>query len=234
MVHQLKKKVVVFEDARQASNAIAYYILNASLTGKDKFNIALSGGNTPKLLYQLLAFPPFSNNINWKNIQFFVVDERYVAHTHKESNYKMMKDVLFNKIKIPKENIFPINTSKTPAVDALDYENKIKETLKNNTFDLVLLGLGSDGHTASLFSNYCTLLETKKLAMAEFNVEKNQYRISMTLPLLNKSKQIIFLVSGSDKEPIFKKITAKQNKKIPATLVQSKNQVLWFITKDVL
>jgi 6-phosphogluconolactonase len=234
MAYQLKKKIVLFDDALQASNAIAYYILNASLTSKNKFSIALSGGSTPKLLYQLLASPPFCNNINWSNILFFIVDERYVAHNNEESNFKMMKDVLFSKIKIPRKNIFPIHTNKTAATDALAYENTIKTTLKNRQFDLVLLGLGTDGHTASLFPNYTLLQENKRLVKEEFITEKNQYRISLTIPIINKAKQIIFLVSGKDKAPILKKITTKQNKKIPATLIQSKNQILWFITNDVV
>jgi 6-phosphogluconolactonase len=98
----------------------------------------------------------------------------------------------------------------------------------------MLLGIGNDGHTASLFPGYTLLDETKRLVKEEFIKEKDQYRISLTLPFINKSKQILFLVSGKGKATFFKKITSKQNKKIPATLVQSKQPVLWFVDKEVL
>jgi 6-phosphogluconolactonase len=234
MVHQLNKKIVVFNSHQQMSMAVAHYILNASLNTNNKFSIALSGGTTPQLLYQLLATPPFANNINWKNILFFLVDERYVPHTNTESNFKMITDTLLSKIKIPKQNIFPINTTHTAAVDALAYEQKIKSILKNKGVDLMLMGIGNDGHTASLFPGYTLLNENKRLVKEEFIKEKNQYRISLTLPFINKSKQILFLVSGKDKATVFKKITTRQNKKIPATLVQSKQPVLWFVDEEVL
>jgi 6-phosphogluconolactonase len=203
MVHQLNKKILVFEDAMQTSLALAHYILNASLITKDKLSIALSGGSTPKLLYQLLATPPFANNINWDSILFFMVDERYVPDTDAESNFKMMNDVLFSKVQIPKKNIFAINTTKTAVLDALAYEKKIKTILKTKPIDLMLLGIGTDGHTASLFPNSTLINETKSVVKEEFIKEKNQYRISLTLPFINKSKQVIFLISGKDKSPIF-------------------------------
>jgi 6-phosphogluconolactonase len=234
MAHQLNKKIIVFNSHQQMSMAVAHYILNATLNTNNKFSIALSGGTTPVLLYQLLSTPPFANNINWKNILIFLVDERYVPHTCAESNFKMINDNLLRKIKIPKQNIFPINTATTAAKDALAYEQKIKSILKNKGIDLMLMGIGNDGHTASLFPGYTLLNETKRLVKEEFIKEKNQFRISCTLPFINKSKQILFLVSGKDKATIFKNITAKKNKKIPATLVQPKTPVLWFIDEEVL
>jgi 6-phosphogluconolactonase len=234
MVHQLSKKIIVFNDHQQMSMAVAHYILNATINTNNKFSIALSGGSTPKLLYQLLATEPFANNINWKNIFIFLADERYLPHTNADSNFKMITDTLLSKIKIPKQNIFPVNTATTPAADALAYEQKIKTILKNKGVDLMLLGIGNDGHIASLFPGYTLLNESKRLVKEEFIKEKDQYRISLTLPFINKSKQILFLVSGEDKATVFKKVTAKQNKKIPATLVQSKQPVLWFVDKEVL
>ncbi len=234
MVHQLNKKIIIFNDYKDMSMAAAHYILNATLNTNDKFSIAISGGSTPKLLYQLLAAEPFANNVNWKNIFIFLVDERYVPHTAAESNFKMINDTLLRKIKIPKQNIFSINTATTAAKDALAYEKKIKVVLKNKGVDLMLLGIGNDGHTASLFAGYTLLNENKRLVKEEFIKEKGQYRISLTLPFINKSKQILFLVSGEDKAPVFKKIIAKQNKKIPAALVKTKRPVLWFLDRRVL
>jgi 6-phosphogluconolactonase len=234
MAHQLNKKIIVCNNYQQLSLAVAHYILNATLNANNKFSVALSGGSTPKLLYQLLATKPFANTINWKKVYIFLVDERYVPHTDTASNFKMMQDALLSKIKIPRQNIFSVNTAATPATDALAYEQKIKSFLKNKGVDLMLLGIGNDGHTASLFPGYTLLNETKRLVKEEFIKEKNQYRISLTLPFINKSKQILFLVSGKDKATVFKKVTARQNKKIPATLVQSKQPVLWFVDASVL
>jgi 6-phosphogluconolactonase len=234
MVHQLNKKIIVFNDHDQMSMAVAHYILNAALNNSNKLSIALSGGSTPKLLYQLLAAPPFANNINWKNVLIFLVDERYVPQTDADSNFKMINDTLLSKIKIPKQNIFSINTSKTAAKDALAYEQKIKTILKDKGIDVMLMGIGNDGHTASLFPGYTLLNETKRLVKEEFIKEKKQYRISCTLPFINKSKQILFLISGKDKAQAFKKIMMRRNIKIPATLVQPKMPVLWFVDKGVL
>ena len=146
-----------------------------SIAAHDKFTVALSGGNTPKRLYELLATPEFSNNINWKKVFIFFSDERYVPHIDAESNYNMASKALLDHIPIPRKNIFAIPVSSTPKKDAATYEVSVKKITADSkfSFDLVLLGMGADGHTASLFPGNEILQEKKKLIKEVFVKEKN-------------------------------------------------------------
>jgi 6-phosphogluconolactonase len=234
MVHQLNKRLLVFENKEQLSMAAAWYILFASKQTDKRFSIALSGGSTPQRLYQILAAPPFAGQVNWKNLNLFIVDERYVPATHPDSNFKMIWEKLLSKIKIPGKNIFQINTTGTPETDALAYEKKIKTVLKNKGFDLMLLGIGTDGHTASLFPGSAVLRQSTRLVQSVYEASKNQYRITCTLPMINRSGQVIFLVSGEDKTAAFQKINAKQKTLLPAALVNTKKPVWWMVSNDVI
>ena len=202
-----------------------------SIAKHDKFIVALSGGNTPKRMYQLLATPEFSKNINWKKVFIFFSDERYVPHSDTESNFNMASAALLDHIPIPRKNIFAIPTSSTPEKDAVKYEQDIKKLFGSNTpvFDLILLGMGEDGHTASLFPGNEILEEKKRLVKEVHQLEKGMYRISFTLPLINQAKQILFLVSGKEKEPVLKKILSgrKTKKQLPVQLI--KGNVIWLV-----
>ena len=203
--------MLLYNTYESMSIAAAHFFITEyekAVTKKDTFIVALSGGNTPQYLYQLLASHAYSLNINWKKVFIFFSDERYVPHNDKESNFKMAKDNLLKDILIPAKNVFAIPVSSTPEKDALHYENTIKKIFggKPVTFDLMLLGMGADGHTASLFPGSALLKEKKRLVKAVYLPEKNIYRISFTLPLINRSKQILLLVSGKEKVPVLKKI----------------------------
>ncbi len=228
----INHKYLVYDNLEKASEALAQFIVTQSNLTNDIFSIALSGGNTPIYLYKLLTQPPYSNNINWKKIYCFIVDERYVSISNEENNYRMLNKILFSKIPIPLKNIFKINTNTTPEKDAMLYALKIKNNLNNLKFDLVLLGLGNDGHTASLFPNHKLLKEKKKLVAEEFIAEKKQFRISLTLPIINKAKQICFLVSGTNKANVFYQIKNGINT-VPASLVNNKKQILFFLDNTI-
>ena len=202
-----------------------------SITAHDKFTVALSGGNTPKRLYELLATPELSKNINWKKVFIFFSDERYVPHSDPESNFNMASAVLLDHIPIPRKNIFAIPTSSTPEKDASKYEQEIKKITgsKKPVFDLILLGMGADGHTASLFPGNKILDEKKRLVKEVYLKEKGIYRISFTLPLINRAKQILFLVSGKEKEPVLKKILSKRKIKKPLPVQLIKGNVIWMV-----
>lgn len=202
-----------------------------SIAAHDKFTVALSGGNTPRRLYELLATPEFSNNINWKKVFIFFSDERYVPHNDADSNFKMASKALLEHIAIPKKNIFAIPVSSTPAKDALAYEAAVKQITGDAkfAFDLLLLGMGADGHTASLFPGNEILHEKKRLVKEVFVKDKNMYRISFTLPLINRAKQILLMVSGEEKQPVLKKVSAnrKNNKPLPVQLLTG--DITWMV-----
>ena len=216
------------------STAAAHFFTAAysrSIAAHDKFTVALSGGNTPKRLYELLATPEFSKNINWKKVFIFFSDERYVPHNDTESNFYMASKALLNHIPIPRKNIFAIPVSSTPKKDAADYEASVKKITADDkfSFDLVLLGMGADGHTASLFPGNEILKEKKRLVKEVFLEVNNVYRISFTYLLINRAKQILFLVSGKEKAPVLKKILSNKKTTNPLPVQLIKGNILWMV-----
>lgn len=224
----------IWPDVMALSNAAAHIIVvesNKAIEQKGYCSIALSGGNTPKVLYEILAAPPFSKNINWKKCFFYFGDERFVPRTSEESNYKMAMDSLLSKVPVPEKNIFGILTENIdPALAASVYEAEIKQHIsKSNPFDIILLGIGEEGHTASLFPDSSLLKENKKWVSNIFVKEKNMERITFTLPLINRASNIIFLVSGNGKAAILKKIFSLKWRSLPAAMVQPKGNLFWLL-----
>ena len=224
----------VWPDALELAHAAAHLIViesNKAVAEKNIFTIALSGGSTPKLLFRLLAQSPYKNNIPWKKIIFAFGDERFVPHSSEESNYKMAVDFLFNLMAVPKKNILFVNTSKiTPALSALEYEKQLKKYIsRKNHFDLVLLGVGEEGHTASIFPQSKLLAEKKHWVKEIWVEEKKMERISFTMPFINQAKNIAFLVSGPSKAAIIKKIFSKAGAHLPAAMVKARENTYWFL-----
>lgn len=220
---------LIWEDAEALSLAAAHYFILACNRAIEKdgiFSVALSGGSTPRRLYETLAMPAFSRNINWEKVLLFWGDERFVPHTHTDSNYKMVKDALLSKIKIPRKNIFAIPVNGEPADCAAQYEAVVKKNLGNKeSISLTLLGMGDDGHTASLFPGTDILNESKKLVSKVWVEEKQNWRISFTYPLINRSKEIMFLIAGESKRPVLKKIlSARTANRYPVQGVKSKSE----------
>ncbi len=224
----------IWPDVMALSNAAAHIIVtesNKAIAQKGYCTIALSGGNTPKVLYELLAAPPFAKNINWKKCFFYFGDERFVPHTSEESNYKMAMDSLLSKVPVPKKNIFSVSTENiNPATSASAYEADLKKHISTSTpFDIILLGIGEEGHTASVFPKSNLLKETNKWVSNIFVKEKNMERITFTLPFINTVKNVIFLVSGSSKAAILKKVFSAKGKQLPAAMVQPKGNLYWLL-----
>lgn len=216
------------------STAAAHFFTMAcsrSIATHDKFTVALSGGNTPKRFYQLLATPEFSKNINWKKVFIFFSDERYVPHHDAESNFNMASKALLEHIAIPRKNIFAIPVSSSPEKDAITYEATVKKITgdKKYAFDLVILGMGADGHTASLFPGNEILNEKKRLVKEVFLREKSIYRISFTCSLINRAKQILLLVNGKEKDTVLKKILASRKTNNPLPVQLLKGDITWMI-----
>ena len=192
---------------------------------KNRFSFVLTGGNSPIRLYKELAK---DKSINWKKIDFFIGDERYVKETSKNSNIKMCKKYLLNKIKISKKQIYNISTEKISIKKSvIDYENKIKKYFlgKNINFDLILLGIGSDGHIASLFKNNIFIKNNKNVKSVK---SKDFLRISLTLKCINNSKNIFLWGPGVNKINIIKRILEDTKHKYPASFLKEKNNFLFY------
>lgn len=232
-------KIKIFDTAGLAFKAVADHILQLcerSIAEKGTFTIALSGGNTPKKLYELLAQAPYVKKINWKNIYIFWSDERCVSFSDEENNSHMASIALLNNVPIPKENIFPVPVNFEPAKAAARYEQMIKTFFKEKDpqFDLILLGLGKDGHTASLFPGTDVLAEKKAMVKEVYLEEKKMYRVSFTVPLINNARHVLFLVTGKEKAAIIGKLLLKTGKKniLPAGLIKPlKGDLFWFLDK---
>jgi 6-phosphogluconolactonase len=202
-----------------------------------RFTMALSGGSTPKHLYSLLASPDYNNQIPWNNVRLFWGDERCVPPDHPESNFRMAQEALLSKIKIPAENIHRMHGEQEPRDAAAEYEKELQIFFGLNSgmlprFDLILLGIGEDGHTASLFPGSDALNETNDLVVAPFVAKLNSYRLTLSLPVLNNAANVWFLVTGASKADAVKKAFSGSSD-LPAAKVQPVNgRLLWFITQD--
>lgn len=215
----------VFENSRELARGAAEHFV--ALAQKDFFTVALSGGSTPKILYQLLA-DQFQTQVPWSRTQFFWSDERHVPPDHPDSNYRMAHEALLSRVPVSESNVHRVRSENPSAQEAADeYEKTIVPRL-----DLILLGLGTDGHTASIFPGSDVLHETKRLVAAPWVERLNTYRITMTLPLLNNGASILFLVSGGEKAQIVKEVL-EGPKKYPAQAVQPMNgELIWMLDRD--
>jgi len=209
-----------------------------AIGAQGRFAVALSGGSTPKSLYSLLAsryadFP-------WARTYFFFGDERHVPPTDPESNYRMVNESLLSKVAIPAQNVFRVKAENPDAAAAAaDYEAQLRKffELKPNQFprfDLIFLGLGPDGHTASLFPDSEGLKETTKLVIANPVEKFKTYRISFTFPVSNNAGEVIFLASGSDKAEMVREVLeGKPTPPLPAQQVQPTNgRLLWMLDES--
>lgn len=207
---------------------------NEAIASKGRFNIALSGGSSPKKLYELLASDKYRTKIEWTNVFFFFGDERYVPLYHRDSNYLMTVHALFEPLAIPNDNIFSVNTTLTPADAAKDYEQRLLDHFLETPcqFDLILLGLGDNSHTASLFPHTSVLHEKKALVKEIFVDEVNMYRITFTAPLINAAHHIAFLVYGAGKaEAVHHILKDPTNIELyPAQLIKpTSGDLFWFM-----
>ena len=207
----------------------------AAIGAQGRFTVALSGGSTPKALYSLLA----SNyaDFAWNRVFLFFGDERHVPPTDPESNYRMVKESLLTKIAIPAENVFRVPAENPDAAAAAaDYEAQLRRFFQIKSgefprFDLILLGLGPDGHTASLFPDSAALDEQSRLVVANWVAKFNTYRITLTFPVLNRAAEIMFLASGPDKAEILHQVLeAKNIPPLPSQRVEpSDGKLLWML-----
>jgi 6-phosphogluconolactonase len=198
------------------------------------FCVALAGGSTPKKIYELLCSPDYNNQINWNKIQIFWSDERSVAPTDPNNNYTMAMNAGFAKMPIPLEHIHRMVAESNIEHHAKEYEQTIRSILHNNSFDLTMLGVGEDGHIASLFPNTKGLHTTGHLVVANYIEEKKTWRMTLTLECINDSSQIVVYMMGKTKSTIFSKILSSTNV-FPCQFVGTPNNpALWIIDQNVM
>ena len=218
--------IEIFANAQELARGAAEYLVARSgeaVAQKGLFTVALSGGSTPKILYEFLV----GAKVPWSQTHFFWSDERHVPPDHPDSNYRMAYEALLSRVPVPESNVHRIHGENPDAAEAA---NEYEQTLL--PLDLILLGLGTDGHTASIFPGSDVLHETKRLVAATWVEKLNTYRITMTLPLLNAGASVLFLVSGAEKAQIVKEVI-EGPKQYPAQLVQpTHGQLLWMLDKD--
>ena len=195
--------------------------------------VALSGGSTPRAVYERLGQEPYRSQIEWSKVHLFWGDERGVPPDHPDSNYRMVKEALLQRISIPEENIHRIPAERPPQEAAQLYEDELKKFFrpKMPVFDVVLLGLGTDGHTASLFPGTPAVSEREKWVTAVFVPQMKSWRITLTLPVINRARKIFFLVVGSSKAEIVRKLFHLQQPsvEVPASLVAPQQGELWWL-----
>ena len=231
------KSIHIYKTEKELLNAIANYFIQSakeSIETDGQFNVALSGGNSPKKLYQLLSSTLYKNKVEWKKVNFFFGDERYVPENDSQRNSFMVEDSLFRPLKISDSQIFKVDTTLSPDNAAAAYFELIQSHFKEKPiqFDLILLGLGDNAHTASLFPFTAVLTEKTINVKSVFLKEQQVYRITMTAPLINQSKKIAFLVYGKDKAIAVSEILEGDvdANKYPAQLINPLNgDVDWFL-----
>ena len=201
----------VYKDAQELSQAAAKWIaglIAETLKVQDRFTIALSGGSTPKLLHKILAAPPCKDQIDWSKMHIFWGDERAVPFEDDRNNAKMAYDTLLNFVPVPPSQIHVMRTDIGPEESAAEYEKILHQYFDKtpNTFDLVLLGMGDDGHTLSLFPGTAIVHEEKAWAKAFFLPAQDMYRITLTKTIVNRAAHIAFLTTGTGKAHALKEV----------------------------
>jgi 6-phosphogluconolactonase len=227
----------IFEDAEALARGAAEWLCGLALAGDRQFAICCSGGSTPKRLYELLAEPATAARFPWKRVHWFWGDERFVPHDHPDSNYRMMRDALLARVAVPESNVHAVPTAGlSPEQAAAAYERTLQEfygaaTLRpaRPLFDVTLLGIGEDGHTASLFPGHPALEEETRWALAVIGA-KAEARITLTYPALDSSVDAVFLAAGKGKrEPVARARCGDRT--LPAARIRPVGRLHWFIDR---
>lgn len=223
----------------EAARGMAAFIVSLVTQQQEsgRFTIALSGGSTPRRLYEILGAEPHASRIPWEQWHVFWGDERCVPPDHPESNYRMAREALLDRAPIPQAQVFRMRGENPPHQAAAEYEQSLRKVFpeRDPVFDLILLGIGEDGHTASLFHDTEALNEENRLVVANWVPPLGAHRITFTLPLINAARNVVFLVTeGSKAEAVRQSLESRPgNQIVPAALVRPTDGSLhWFLTAD--
>ena len=229
--------IEVFADNDALNTATAERIVAAArqaVAERGAFHLVLSGGETPKPLYELLAIPEWANRLDWRNVHVYWSDERCVPVDDPRSNSGMTRRALLDHVPIPAMQVHPLYAGGSPQQAALDYEALLRRIASGGLprFDLALLGLGTDGHTASLFPGTAAVAERQRLVCELYLPEQDMFRLTMTVPLLNQAWQVLFLVAGAGKAAMLRQILTDPAAEVapPARLISPQaGEIDWLV-----
>lgn len=229
-----KEDLIIYSTPEELANVFADQLMSwINEFSGDAYHLAISGGKTPNLLFGILA-SQYASSPLWQKVHIWWVDERMVPPTHAESNYGVAQKLLFSQISIPEENIHRIKGENNPEEEALSYSNQIKNSLQEKdgwpVFNLILLGMGDDGHTASIFPDQLVLLESKQICEVAIHPSSGQKRVTLTGQVINSAMKRCFLVTGKEKVTILYEIINKspKSKFLPAFYIEDSR---WYIDK---
>ncbi len=227
-------QTILQPDQQSVAQAFADHLVQR-LGEKHPFRLVLSGGSTPRLLFQLLA-ESYRERIDWSRLHLFWCDERCVPPDDEESNYRTARELLLSRVPIPESQVHRIRGEAPPEEEAERYSDLIdKETPRVNgwpRFDLIMLGMGADGHTASIFPDQMQLLDSEAICGLARHPESGQQRVTLTGGVLNNAAEVAFLVTGADKAERVREVLAREGewKRYPAAHIQpTEGEVLWFL-----
>lgn len=233
----MNPEIVIFSDppalAREAAQRFTD-LAREAVESRGRFSVALSGGSTPGGLYRLLAQDPFRRQVPWQQVHLFWADERSVPPDDPESNYRLAREALIDRVPIPAGNVHRVQGELEPGAAARAYERDLSDYFcgPRTRFDLVLLGLGGDGHTASLFPGSDALQESDRLALAvEAHYEgRPASRVTLTLPAINSARHVWFLVTGSAKAGIVRAVLEGEGSDLPAQQIRpTAGALIWLL-----
>ncbi|MFH1627198.1 MAG: 6-phosphogluconolactonase [Pseudomonadota bacterium] len=205
---------------------------------RGRFVVAISGGSTPRLMHRLLCREPHLSKIPWSKTHIFWVDERCVPQDHEVSNYGAARDDFLSGVSIPEEQVHPMPVHVSPEKGALAYQGELVRffqpgNMKIPVLDLIFLGLGTDGHTASLFPGQSALADEEKLIVSVRGGKPDVSRMTMTFPLLNSGREIVFMVSGKNKARVLKTVFDEPEARLPVQKIQLLNgKLTWLLDRD--
>jgi len=212
----------------------------AAIASRGTFTVALSGGSTPRSLFARLAASPYREQVEWKKIQWFWGDERTVGPDDQQSNYHMAREALLSKVDVDSAKVFRLRGEAVPPqLAADDYEQALAKSFDANvggsppSLDLVLLGMGDDGHTASLFPNTAALNEQRRWVVANHVPQHDTWRLTMTYPLLNAASAVLFLVGGAGKAGVLREVLQGPYDplKLPSQAIKPAGRLTWFVDR---
>ena len=232
-------KLHVYPTSQELSKSIGSYVAQLSaqtIPVRGRFTVALSGGSLPRLLAPRLITEPLADDIDWSAWHVFFADERCVPLTHPDSNYRLVLEEFFSYVDIPHDQIYALNPRLAPDQAAAAYQEILRRVFypepgRLPRFDLILLGMGEDGHTASLFPNHPLLHETERwVAPIVDSPKPPPERITLTLPIINNAANVAFITTGSSKAAVLPQVLTASTEPLPAGRVQPDDGELhWFI-----